>query len=137
VAQITYFYRWLYYRCYRPSKKVDGKFAMRWANASLYVIMFLVLNLIVLLFLFGFVFHTTFGIPVGLPHWVIGSVFVGVVLIHHVFIRHGDRYKKIIGEFSKEGAEEERRGDRLFGCYFVLSMLAFVATCVVLAVRAG
>ena len=123
-------YRWLYYRWYRYSVRADFKFSMHWANASLYMIMLLLLNLTVLLVVVGFLFHLALGIPMGLPHWIVGMAFVVVVLLHHAFLRVGGHYKRIIGEFSKETPEQQRHGDRLFGWYLVLSMLAFAATAI-------
>ena len=131
------FYLWLYYRCYRHSLKRDGKFARPWLNASLYVVMLLYLNLVVLLWAVGYLFRTNFGIPVGLPHWMIGMAFVAIVLLQHLYLWHGGRYEKIIRQFSKESTEQQRRGDLVFDWYVALSFLAFIVTGVIVVVRIG
>jgi len=137
LTQIAYLYRWLYYRCYRYSKKADSRFAWHADLASIHLVALLLANLLTLLFLFAFLFRTKFGIPTTLPNWVIGAITAGIFSLHGFFVRYGDRYKKIIGEFSTESAEAERRGDLLFGWYLVLSLFAIVAAGMLLAVRAG
>jgi len=137
LARIAYLYRWLYYRCYRYSKKVDSKIALHGAIASLYVVIILLINLSTLVWLYVSMFRTTYGIPLTLPDWVIGAAVGVVALWHRYFVRRGNRYKKIIDEFSKESAEEERRGDRLFGWYLAGSFFSFIIAGTLLVLRTG
>ena len=116
------FYCWLYYRCYRHSAK--GDIAKHWANASLYTVMILFLNLVAVLIVLGSLFRTNFGIPRGLPHWVVGSAFGAIVLVHHFYLRRRERYKQIIQQFAKETPAQQRRGDLLFAWYVAMSFFA-------------
>jgi hypothetical protein len=97
---------------------------------------FLLLNLLALFFLFMFLFRPKFG-AIKLPSWVIFAAIIGIYLWHRSLLLHGERYRKIISEFSTEGIEAERRGDLLFGWYLVLSLLAVVGAGMLLAVRLG
>ena len=119
------FYRWLYYRCYRYSRKADAKFAWHWANAGLYVLLILSMNLLVLVLVPTVIFPATFGVLFSGSKWVVGGVFVGVSLLHSLLLRR--RYEGIVNEFSKETAEEQRRGNRLFAWYLVISILLLLA----------
>ena len=130
-------YRWLYYRCYRYSQKADSRFALHWANATVYVLAILSMNLIFLFLLLAFLYQATFGMPIGLPHWAIGAASVAIAFLHLAFVGHRNRYKRIIREFSHESAEQALRGDRLFGWYLVLSLGSVVAVGILWMVRLG
>jgi hypothetical protein len=122
--KVGFFYRWLYYRCYRHEERAWRKYSRRyWDKASLDVCIIFLLNLFVLLYLSVLLFG--FWFPTNAPHWVIGGIFVVIGLWHTFYWR--DRYKRVLAEFSGETIEEQQHGDRLFAWYVVGSFVFFIA----------
>lgn len=134
---IVHFYRWLYYRCYRYSKRADSKLALHWANAGLYVLLFLGMNLLVVFLILVVISPAIFGVLFSGSKWLAGGLFAGVALVQLYFLRRNRRYENIVRQFSKETPDEQRRGDRLFAWYFVISFLLVVAISVAGIVRIG
>jgi uncharacterized membrane protein len=124
LTRIIHLYEWLYYRCYRYSKKADGKYSANWMLASVYLLMLLTTNLIVVLFLFVFIFPKGAVVSIPEPRWTIGGACAVAAVLQIFFLAHGRRYKRIIRRFSNETAEQQRRGDRLFGWYLVTSVFS-------------
>jgi len=134
VTGIVRFYEWVYYRCYRYSKKADSRFSLHWAVASLYVQCIFTMNLGVLLFLFVFIFPAP---RISGSRWVIFAALIAVALVHLLFLWHKNRYKRIISRFSNETAEQQQRSDRLFGWYLVTSTFSLLSMFVIAAALAG
>ena len=130
---IIRFYEWLYYRCYRYSKRADGRLSANWAVASLYVQGIFTMNLGVLLFLFVFIFPAP---RISGSRWVILTALIAAALVHLLFLWHKNRYKRIISRFSNETVEQQQCGDRLFGWYLVTSTFSFLSMFVIAAVLA-
>ena len=114
--------------CHRSSLKSDSRFGIHWANATILLLTIVTMNVIVLLFASAFVFPVV--VPVSAPKSILFLIFAGIVL------GHKGRYKKIIGEFQRENAEQQGRGDLLFGWYLVLSLFLLIAIFIVAAIRA-
>ncbi len=93
------------------------------------------LNLIALGFLLIFISPATAKALFSAPSWVIGSVFGALVVCQLFFLSYKGRYRKIIKQFSAETAEEQQRGDRLFGWYLAFSVFAFFGLGIALALR--
>jgi hypothetical protein len=122
--KIGFFYRWLYYRCYRHEEKGWRKYSRRyWDSASVLVLIIFLMNLGALFILSVPLFG--FRVPTNVPHWVIGGAFLAVALWHTFYWR--DRYKRVLAEFSGETIEEQRQGDRFFALYVVGSLVFFIA----------
>jgi hypothetical protein len=130
------FYRWLFYRCYRYSLKADGRIAIHWANASIYVLMIITMNVIVIFFASAFIFGYFFVVP-SAPRWILFLIAAAIALLHTFLLGYKGRYKKIIGAFQKESDEQQRRGDLLFGWYLVSSLFLMIAVFVIAFIDVG
>ena len=128
------FYRWLYYRCYRYSKKADFRFSKHWVNAATYLLMILITNVTVLFFALAFL---GLRISMRVPAWTVGALLVGIALLQLAVLGHRGRYGEIINEFSKETVDQQRRGDLAFGWYLAFSLVSFIAVFVVATMHAG
>ena len=123
--RLAYLHHWLYYRCYRYSRKGgDSAFTVHWQIAAIQSLLLPVLNLLALGSLLLFISPATAKVLFSSPSWLIGSALVALALCHIFFLAHKGRYKKIIKQFSAETGEEQRRGDRLFGWYLVFSVFS-------------
>jgi len=138
VTRIARFYYWLYYRCYRYSRKGgDSAFTVHWAIAAIQSLLLLATNLLALLLLLLVISPSTARVVFSAPPWVIGSAFGSLVFLHLLLLGYKGRYKKILKQFSKETDNQQRRGDRLFGWYLVCSVFSFLGIGIVAGVRAG
>jgi hypothetical protein len=110
---------------------IDGKFAWHWAHAGIYVLLVLMLNVIVIVFVFLMLFPATVAPLFSGSKWMVGIALFAVGVAHHYFLLYKTRYKKIVAEFSKESADEQRRGDLTFRWYLGTSMLLLIAVFVI------
>ena len=138
MQRLGHVYSWLYYRCYRYGMAADGPDPFRWATASLYVTLLLLVNVSAVLFLVILALprEQANAVPLG-PKWL---WFWGIVCIeglHMLLLWSGGRYKRILGRFSHETPEQQRRGDRLFGWYLVTSVFSLFGIWMLVAFKAG
>ena len=135
LEKIGWFYRWLYYRCYRYSLKADSRFSIHWANAAILALVVITTNTLVLLFAITLAFSIVVVLP-SAPRWILFLIFAVIALLHTFVLGYKSRYRKIIGEFQKESAEQQRRGDLLFGWYLVSSLFLLIVIGVIAVVAA-
>ncbi len=115
--------KYLYYKLYKLFLKIYGKDDLPEYSAMLGVGSLLFINLITFIIIFNLIYpiysfpdinRSEFFIKFGLPY---------ILILYFVFI-YKAKYKKIVGEFSKEN-ESERKFGRIKVILFVLFTLLF------------
>ncbi len=109
VQKLAWLYRSMYYRLYRYSERVDGKFSTYYIDASIKFSLILIFNFFTLDLIYLIISREKTSILDFVPVWVVGAVAVGFLVLHTFFWGYKGRYKKIVAEFSKESREQEHR----------------------------
>jgi hypothetical protein len=137
-TRFAHFWPWLYYRCYRYSRKGgDSPFTVHWAVAAMQSLLLPSINLIALGFLLFFISPAAAKVFFSAPSWVVGAAFGALIVFQLSLLAYKGRYRKIVKHFSTETVEQQQRGDRLFGWYLVFSVFSFLGLGIAAAVRIG
>ncbi len=121
---LFWLYRSMYYRLYRYSERADSNYSMHYANAAMNFSMILILNFGTLYLIYLVISGEKTSILDFVPVWVVGAIGAGFCVVHALLLGRNGRYKKIVGEFSKESREQEHRRNLWAVWYATISFLS-------------